>query len=220
MSFPKARPQHICASRLFPAMIWIWTTTKEDKKMWSACSCLVDKKKKASTGNMTSSFKRKPAFTLYVALLTMSVSYMAPAGRFLWQNNPRRQEQEKPYEQSASLPSPSPTAATNLLLEKEPFVPTSLPPLVIHNVTEALEMLMNQYSLEINKDERPKKSPPNLLRTTSKRLDSSSAHATLTTSNNTPTILSDFIDETTWQVKVPVHDQLDFAIIAHAKTGT
>ena len=190
------------------------------KKCGPSCSCLVEKKKKESTSNMTSSFKRKPAFTLYVALLTMSVSYMAPAGRFLWQNKPRRQEQEKPHKQSGSLPSPSPTAATNLLLEKEPFVPTSLPPFAIHNVTEALERLMDQYSLETNKDERPKKSPPSPLRTTSKRLDSSSAHATLTTNNNTPTSLSDFIDETTWEVKVPVHDQLDFAVIAHAKTGT
>lgn len=162
---------------------------------------------------MVAPFNKKPAFSLYVALLAMTTTYMAFAGRHLLL---LRSETHQLQPQKASAAVSSPTAATTSL-RKDSFVAEN-PISAIHNVTETLERLFDRYTLEINDDRFKKraKSPAH-----GPRIDSNLPVPVGTARlNSSSSNLSYYIDETTWQVKAPIHDQLDFAVIGHAKTGT
>jgi hypothetical protein len=151
---------------------------------------------------------RRAAFTFVSILLGVSISYTTVAGRFLLTNSkgypddPAQHSESKPFELSSRPASRD---------------------AVYHNATEALERILDFFPLDKARAKeastRKEGQTQNQQRKESSGNDRHDDKASATNMEEARG-LSRLIDESTWTVKAPVENQLDFAIIGHAKTGT
>eukprot|EP00977_Amphora_coffeiformis_P019235 scaffold7076_cov149-Amphora_coffeaeformis.AAC.6 len=157
---------------------------------------------------MVSLFHRKAVLKLFVGLLVMSIAYVTLAGRFLLINQNNRNDEREVRSTSATEDR---GASNDVVTSYDSDVSTDLASTSTINVTEALERILDFFPLDVP-NERPGNKRPQQGGNPVKRT------ALPATGNGTN--LAQLIDETTWQVKASVQEELDFAVIAHAKTGT
>ena len=173
-------------------------------------------------------FKKAPVFILFGALLAMSVLYVTRTGQFLLDHQTDQRRNHSAGHEGTPLPRPS------ITIEKQRDPPrtsnvrsASTPP--HQNYTEGLEQILRFFPLEEVPKQGPRRNPHKRQNPAPDQQQLSLAaliprDVAMNDGDSTTTLppqpLSHLIDEETWQVKAPVHDQLDFAIIAHAKTGT
>lgn len=158
---------------------------------------------------MPSSFNRKAILKLCAGLLTFSFVYDTMTVRFLRMNNKGSGQEE--FSERSATQTPESRGATNTIAVNDTAVSSDLI-IASDDVTEALERILDFFPLQV-----PNERPNNKRRRPQGTADVKNTRLVVPTNTSN---LAQLIDETTWEVKASIQDQLDFAVIAHAKTGT
>ena len=158
---------------------------------------------------MMSLFHRKANLKLFASLLAISIAYVTMVGRFLLVDQNNHTNKRKVSDRSTSIPKSRDTNNDDVVTTNYSNISTDWMNTVKTNVKESLQRILDFFPLEMSNERQGnrRKSPQK----------GDVVKRTVLPATGNDTNLGHLIDETTWQVKTSVENELGFALIAHAK---